>query len=357
MVDSHKVWLIASISIFIIFLAGLVSIPMVRGTSQGEDTSSPLDGAVAYWGFEGDGNNVLDVSGNDNFGTITGATRVENGGIVGKAISFDGNGDYIDITNGDLGYVDKVSAFAWFKYTGTSSPTGWQVILGPTSLEISVSYVGKLRTGINVDATLTRYVSDHGSNLNLNDGEWHHVGFTFDGEIKKTYINGVLQEDFSSPYGYYTKDTIISESLIYSVYNRRMGSIGANYNVTGLVDEVVVFDRALTNDEVLQIYNNPGSGVEIIPEDCSNGIDDDFDGNIDCADEDCYMQTCSTVASYCKNGGCFSVDIDGNGVVDNKDFEGPDYKAQYHNLIKDKLNEGLNSLNAFLWEVRNQYAD
>ena len=52
---------------------------------------------------------------------------------------------------------------------------------------------------------------------------------------------------------------------------------------------------------------------------------------------------------------CVNVDFNADGNVNADDFDEDDELAQYHDLILNKLNEGLQTLNTFLWEVYAQY--
>src|SRR5574341_919113 len=76
----------------ILVLAALVLATGLVGGMPLSAKAQSGDGLVAEWHFDGD---AKDSSGNGNDGTIYGATFVE--GIRGKALSFNGNGDYVEI--------------------------------------------------------------------------------------------------------------------------------------------------------------------------------------------------------------------------------------------------------------------
>lgn len=189
----------------------------------------------AYWTLDDD---VKDYTSNNYDGTNQGAVNNLQGYAAG-AFNFDGN-DYVDLPS-DLGYTNQVSAFAWFK-SGGSPPGGYHVILGGQELEISVSSAGELRTGVTTDNG--RFVSNGGSGLT--DGNWHFIGFTFDGTTKKSYIDGVNVNNLS-----------VSGTLVNSFSNRRIGRLGSSttYYLNGSVDEIMIFDRPLTEKEINDLYN------------------------------------------------------------------------------------------------------
>jgi hypothetical protein len=154
--------------------------------------------------------------------------------------SFNGASDYIDLPN-DIGYTSQVSAFGWFKSAGT--PAGnYHIILGGQELEISIYTTGYLRTGI---VQGSRYVHNHGSGLT--DGNWHQVGFTFDGSTKVAYIDGVSVGT----------DSIPSGTLTSSFSNRKIGRFGSSgtYYVNGEISQVKIYNKALTASEIQQNFN------------------------------------------------------------------------------------------------------
>ncbi len=130
---------------------------------------------------------LFDSTSNTNNGTpyFTPVTNQNATGKIDGADRFDGVNDYVDLPN-NLGYTTQVSAFAWYKSQGT--PAGnYHIIFGGQELEISIYTTGYLRTGVY---TNQRYVSNHGSGLT--DGNWHYVGFTFNGSTKRSYIDGTF---------------------------------------------------------------------------------------------------------------------------------------------------------------------
>ncbi|MFM7747646.1 MAG: hypothetical protein ACKO7X_06980, partial [Bacteroidota bacterium] len=78
----------------------------------------PTNGLVGWWGFNG---NAQDGSGNGNHGTVNGATlTTDRFGNVGKAYSFDGVFDWINIPSGNstsLNITSNYTVTFWFKTT------------------------------------------------------------------------------------------------------------------------------------------------------------------------------------------------------------------------------------------------
>lgn len=177
---------------------------------------------------------LVDKTGN-NIISIASLTYESSGDF-----SFNGTSDYIDLPN-DLNYTSSVSAFAWFKSLGTPSGS-YHIIFGGQELEISIPTSGQIRTGVYQGA---RYVSNHGAGLL--DGDWHYVGFTFDGATKTSFIDGENVGAQAVPAG--TLSSIFS--------NRRMGRYGFSdtYYANGKIPQASIYNRALSESEVKQNFN------------------------------------------------------------------------------------------------------
>jgi hypothetical protein len=152
-----------------------------------------------------------------------------------------------------------------------------------------ISSSEQLEGGFETSSGANQYATSPGS---FNDGQWHHGVVTFDGSIVRLYVDGI---QFS------TKST----SSTPEISGNHPLKIGANSRAvsnlfTGNIDEVGVWNRALTTSEITNLMNNgvfatnglvynnsfgnlPPPVVEI----CDNGLDDDGDGFIDSADLDC----------------------------------------------------------------------
>ena len=152
-----------------------------------------------------------------------------------NTFEFDGTNNYLDLPN-SIGYTTQVSAFAWFRHKGTPSGN-YHIVCGGQELEISIHTDGYLRTGVQTSGG--RFVSNHGTGLV--DGNWHHVGFTYDGSTKTAYIDG-------EPVGTYS----VTGTLTNSFANRRIGRFGSStsYYLNGDLDVYMVYDRPLSPSEV-----------------------------------------------------------------------------------------------------------
>lgn len=156
-------------------------------------------------------------------------------------MSFDGTDDYISLPN-DLGYsTNSVSVFGWYKINGNPA-NGYHIICGDSALELSIhSSATYLRNGVST--TNGRFVSNNG-NQNLNDGNYHYYGFTFNGSTKTAYIDGVAVGTQS-----------VTGTLTTSFAGRKIGAFAGGYHANGNIPGYKVYNKVLTSAEVLQNFN------------------------------------------------------------------------------------------------------
>jgi hypothetical protein len=206
----------------------------------------PTNGLVGWWPFNGNAN---DESGNGNNGTVNGATlTTDQFGNINKAYSFDGN-QYIDITttNG-LTSINSISMSIWFNWSG---PNSWS---HQYFYQISPNPNGAIT--INNDGTLSVNVlncncqSDLGISTVVNQNTWYHVVLTYELNLglMKMYLNGLLigttQENIFS---YYTTNNP----------GDRFGCYHFNeYFFNGKLDDAGLWNRALTDQEIIDLYNS-----------------------------------------------------------------------------------------------------
>ena len=204
-------------------------------------------GLIGHWTFdEGSGTTAGDSSGNGNNGTLTNNPTWTTGQI-GGAMNFDGSDDYV--TMGDITTVElltQASFSAWFKKTGDGDATN-MLISKNDSYEIKVreSSVNQYDFAIdNVDAGFTGAPTDN---------VWTHVVMVYDAGVTngtKLYENGVLIDSATLSRG------TISDRTTALTIGGREGS----YNFAGLIDDVRIYNRSLSQADITELYN-AGSGT------------------------------------------------------------------------------------------------
>jgi len=217
------------------------------------------DREACYTFNEGSGTITADTSGNGNDGTINGGA-VFSTGKSGAGLSFDGTDDYVSIPC--MNY-NEISISAWF-YKNANDTTNADTIFGGWKWNSDIQsnegfdirfYKNNPDTIdfclITEDASGTRTKMTASSNLGSSTGAWHHVVCTYNqstGE-QKLYINGALATTETHPAG----NTIVPLS---SYSDMRIGHSRVNNGYfNGKIDEVYVYDRALNDQEVQNLYN------------------------------------------------------------------------------------------------------
>jgi hypothetical protein len=207
---------------------------------------------------------LIDQTLNNNNGTLV---NIDNEDIVfdipgGSFSTASFNLDlseYVDLGN-VLGYdyTDAFSISAWFK---TSAVSSLGCIVAKTSNTTPVGYEVKINfsSGEMIFQLLNDGVGEQMSvetiSSSLNDGYWHHVVCTWDGNLAGGAAGANIYID-----GYSETLNIISDNLstsIVSVDSLNFGSRGNGFQTwDGNLDEISIWGKELTSNEVSQIYNN-----------------------------------------------------------------------------------------------------
>ena len=216
------------------------------------------DYLVAYYPFTGNAN---DESGNENHGVNNGATLItDRKGNLEQAYSFDGINDFIEVDNGISMPSNSVSLSAWIKadrYAPYNTIAGniWDNGSSESGYGLSLMS-GNIVTF--ACATTATYSLWSGPSATINDAEWSHIVGVFDGTNAHIYLNGVLVE---------SKET--TGIINYNFPNNfRIGIYKDSdeaYYYSGAIDEVRVYNKALSSDEVAEVYNMISTDTEVIP--------------------------------------------------------------------------------------------
>jgi len=221
----------------LIYLISFVLVLSIAGSASAD--------LVARWKFdEGSGNVAHDTSGNGNDGTFIGDPQWVTGKI-GGALEFDGTSDYIEIPFSDSLRVINQGDFtltAWFR--PDEIPTEYKVVLqqgddasgGPGRTWLFVHQSNEIRSSLGGSPT--------GSGVGIEGGTWYHGAVVVteggDTDTIQLYVNG-------EPAGAPRQDSIEdSEGVFYIGCHKGLGNIW-----DGLIDDVRIYNKALTEPEIL----------------------------------------------------------------------------------------------------------
>jgi hypothetical protein len=226
---------------------GLASI-CVAAAAAAQSSSVCPGGAVGYWPLDGSGTEVV----NGFPGAVIGSVMFVPG-VVGQAASFDG-----------LSFIDNGPRAELSSFGGTElSFSAWV----QPSQQIDLAPIVSARTGCNagtyqlyasvfgnvymskvyLDASYTEFFSP----LALPVGTWTHVVASSTGGVARFYINGSLAHETPDD-GTRSLDTVVQ--------NVQVGSDSCGNYIAGLLDEVALWDIALTDSQVEALFQTGLAG-------------------------------------------------------------------------------------------------
>lgn len=212
---------------------------------------------AAYNFNEGSGTTVTDTSGHGITGNIVGAAWT-TGGRYGNALSFNGSSSYVDLGNPALlNITGSMTWSAWVKAAAnpandgqivakSNDTSGWQLKTspdtGPHTFGVVVS---------RANNTFAQRNSNTARSLNV----WYHVAGVYNATARTLdiYVNGVLDDG--------TLTGTIATKQVNAAVNVNIGRrIGGHY-FNGIIDEVRIYNRGLSQAEIQADMNTPLGSV------------------------------------------------------------------------------------------------
>ncbi len=229
----------------------------------------PPNGLVAYYPFDG---NAHDASLYQNHARERG-TLSYAAGLAGQAASFNGTDAYVEAHDASWLHFGSGSftVAAWVKTNGVSTAPlvdkGAPTLTAEGAFHTLVS-TGAARLSIQSAASSGDY-KDVRSTGSINDAAWHHVVATRDADnhLLKIYVDGAQAATPTSDSGIGSIDS--TRSLL-------IGTDQSNTRFKGLIDEVYLYNRAISDAEVTALFGS--CGTPPTPP-CSNLVS--YDANAD----------------------------------------------------------------------------
>jgi len=219
---------------------------------------------VLYFSFDEEGIVIKDLSGQGNDGEVKGSPRWVNG-KTGQALQFLGieNKNYVEVPDDpSLNPRLEVSLMAWIyietweptggvisKYTGAGNQRSYNMHMHHTNalgFSSECSSNGAFQAGVSTTEA-------HTGPDTLTEGAWQHVAMTFKAtEFLRLYLNGEMVVEAAaqatdSLFDNNTPMTIGTDFAVGGAHNNTQAR-----EFTGIIDEVAVFNRALTAEEIQQ---------------------------------------------------------------------------------------------------------
>lgn len=238
------------------FLRLLLAASCLGFATAGRAQTFITNGLVSYYSFDGNANDAI----GSNNGVVVGATLAPDMfGSPNKAYSFQGTNSWILTTDTDFPDGNKprtVSMWVTFRSYGIPSPTDtglfsygsggandtfYAILFGAARPNNPIA-VGRSGGGDfpQVEGTLLNH--------------WYHIVLSHDGSTSKIYLDGALKAMANRTY-----DTILDGNFYIGSYTHIFGWSENDPCVDGVIDNVRVYNRALTDEEVSQLFAFEGT--------------------------------------------------------------------------------------------------
>jgi len=223
----------------------------------GESHAVLTDGLVAYYSFN-DGT-AKDNSGNGNNGVFLGAPK-SVAGKVGKCLDFNGTTDAIDVVSAKVGLPDAFTVGAWINVRAAAADHAGIVWKGEKigwGFEYNYRIAETTGPGLTWGTCTADAENYFATNLDLSMGSWIYVCSTADGTTCIGYVSkdGITLEIPASDQG--NPKASPAPYVTWADQPLRIGySVGYNGDLNeirffdGLIDEVVLYNRALSEAEI-----------------------------------------------------------------------------------------------------------
>lgn len=229
------------LSIFCLFISN----------AQAQTCSTAPNNLVSWWRGEG---NALDQKALNN-GTLQNGTTFA-AGRVGRAFSFDGVDDFVDVPDSaSLDVSTAMTIDAWVFPTQIKNQrviTKWGTG-GFRTFTVDFGSDAGVAIVVSSDGNNFPSVSTPAGDVPLN--QWTHIAVVFQGgSFLKIYINGVERANSGS-----APSSIFNSTSPFRL-GRNFNDAPGGLNYSGLLDEVGIYNRALNQSEIASIYNAGAAG-------------------------------------------------------------------------------------------------
>ena len=205
----------------------------------------PSNGLVGWWPFNG---NADDESGNGNNGTVIGSILTsDRNGSANNAYSFNGINNYIDLGN-PIALGNNPSSFTQAGWAYFNDFNDAYVFISKRHDNSGNDWATPVTTSNNTfiffsdDAFYQNPPMAESNGLLVN--QWYHLTFLKSSDVYSIYVNGLLVSSItdSHPMGGSTNNLIIGAQLAWPEF------------LKGSLDDIGIWNRALTEQEILAIY-------------------------------------------------------------------------------------------------------
>lgn len=236
----------------------------------------PMQGLVLYLPLdEGSGEKTKDVSGNNNNGTLIGSPKWVDGKF-GKALEFSGkeNKNYVEIPdNPSINPQNEITCSAWIYYenfVGSGGIISKYIGAGnQRSYTIHTHHdnINALASDISTDGTYNAGVTAVSASTDTNTlkpNTWQHIAMVYKAsKFVRLYIDGIMKGETDASVVNRLFDNNVPLIIGNDFQIGGQHRAGQPREFTGRIDEVVIFNRALSDAEIQNVMNGNILSVNI----------------------------------------------------------------------------------------------
>jgi len=227
------------------------------GTYSGPPSAS--DGLVLYLdaansaSYSGSGNTWYDLSGNSNKATFVDSPSFQS--APQSFFNFDGSNDYMTIVrSSSMSPTSGLTQEVWFNFSTIPNAAIFIGLQYGSSFNNTYALwkdSSLLYGGVNTSGSFSAI----GIGIsNISGNKWHNFVHTYDGSAQRLYLDGVLLNS-SNITGSIQYDANNTRVLIGADDNGGGYNTGAGYFHSGKINQIKIYNRALTSEEITRNYN------------------------------------------------------------------------------------------------------